>query len=146
VNQHGVIQPIGGVNEKIEGFFDLCRARGLTGEQGVIIPFSNEKHLMLRDDVIAAVERGEFQICSVRTVYEGMELLTGLPMGELDSDGAYPAESVNGRVKARLEEFARRRKRFIARPNGEVDVAGGGGDGAEQESHQPEQKKGANHE
>ena len=146
VNQHGVIQPIGGVNEKIEGFFDLCQARGLTGEQGVIIPFSNEKHLMLRDDVIAAVERGEFQICSVRTVDEGMELLTGLPMGELDSDGAYPAESVNGRVKARLEEFARRRKRFIARPNGEVDVAGGGGDGAEQESHQPEQKKGANHE
>ena len=125
VNQHGVIQPIGGVNEKIEGFFDLCKARGLTGEQGVLIPASNEKHLMLRDDVIAAVESGEFHIYSVGTVDEGMELLTGVEMGVAGEDGEYPPDSVNGRVKARLEEFARRRRRFMGRANGD-----GRGDGS----------------
>jgi lon-related putative ATP-dependent protease len=109
VNQHGQIQAIGGVNEKIEGFFDVCKARGLTGEQGVLIPASNVKHLMLRRDVIDAVEAGEFHIYPVETVDQGMELLTGIPAGEQDGDGNYPEGSINRRVQARLAELAEKR-------------------------------------
>ena len=110
INQHGRIQPIGGVNEKIEGYFDVCRARGLTGEQGVLIPASNVKHLMLRDDVIEAVEAGRFHVWPVETVDQGMELLTGLPMGARDEQGEFPEGSVNALVAARLTELAEKAK------------------------------------
>src|SRR6185295_18698384 len=90
VNQHGEVQAIGGVNEKIEGFFDICRARGLTGTQGVLIPQANVQHLMLRKDVIEACAAGRFAIYSIATVDEGIALLTGLPSGARDADGDYP--------------------------------------------------------
>jgi lon-related putative ATP-dependent protease len=110
VNQHGQVQAIGGVNEKIEGFFDICRSRGLTGEQGVLIPVSNVKHLMLRRDVVEAVEEGRFHIYPVATVDEGIELLTGLPAGEPDEEGNHPPGSVNYLVAQRLAEMAQKRR------------------------------------
>ncbi|CAF0689841.1 Lon protease family protein [Candidatus Methylacidithermus pantelleriae] len=112
VNQHGIIQPVGGVNEKIEGFFDVCRARGLTGEQGVIIPAANRTQLMLREDVVEAVREGKFHIYAVETVDQGMEILTGIPAGERGSDGRFPPSTINGRVEARLAEFAQRARAF----------------------------------
>jgi len=112
VNQHGRFQPIGGVNEKIEGFFDICVAKGLTGEQGVLIPESNIQHLMLRQDVIDAVVAGKFHIHAVKTIDQGLEILTGMTAGEPDDTGAYLKESINGKVQQRLKEFADRRKRF----------------------------------
>ena len=112
VNQRGQVQAIGGVNEKIEGFFDTCRAQGLTGEQGVLIPASNVKHLMLRHDVVAAVAAGQFQVYAVETIDQGIELLTGVPAGERDNAGAFPAGSVNQRVEARLVELANQRLAF----------------------------------
>ena len=108
VNQHGQVQAIGGVNEKIEGFFDLCRARGLTGEQGVLIPASNVKHLMLRHDLVEAVAAGQFQVYAVETIDQGIELLTGLPAGKRNKAGTYPKGSVNYRVDARLAELTRK--------------------------------------
>ncbi|WP_298286146.1 Lon protease family protein [Acidocella sp.] len=110
VNQHGEVQAIGGVNEKIEGFFDVCRARGLTGTQGVMIPAANVMHLMLRQDVVAACAQGLFAIYPVRTIDEGIALLTGRPAGARGADGAYPAGSVNQLVEARLGHFAELRK------------------------------------
>lgn len=107
VNQFGEVQAIGGVNEKIEGFFDICRARGLTGNQGVLIPAANVQHLMLRADVRDAVAAGQFAIYAVRTVDEGIELLTGLPAGVADTEGVYPDGSINGLVSDRLAEYAR---------------------------------------
>jgi predicted ATP-dependent protease len=108
VNQHGVIQPIGAVNEKIEGFFEVCKARGLTGRQGVMIPAPNRQELMLCDPVVEAVREGKFHIYAVETVDQGLEILTGLPAGERSSEGRFPEGTVNGRVEARLLEFARR--------------------------------------
>jgi predicted ATP-dependent protease len=105
VNQHGDVQAIGGVNEKIEGFFDICRAHGLTGDQGVLIPHSNARHLMLREDVVAAVRAGQFHIWAARTIDEGIEILTGTPAGTRDFEGQYPEDSANGRVDRRLREF-----------------------------------------
>jgi lon-related putative ATP-dependent protease len=112
VNQHGEIQAIGGANEKIEGFFDICQARGLTGSQGVVIPEANVQHLMLREDVIAACAEGRFAVYSIRTIDEGVALLTGLTAGERDADGTYPSGSVNRRVEDRLQAFADIRKNF----------------------------------
>jgi predicted ATP-dependent protease len=112
VNQHGVVQAIGGVNEKIEGFFDVCQARGLTGEQGVLIPASNVQHLMLRQDVVDAVDAGQFHIYPVETVDQGIEILTGLPAGEPDEDGEYPENSVNFLVKEQLTKLAEQRQAF----------------------------------
>jgi lon-related putative ATP-dependent protease len=106
VNQRGAIQPIGGVNRKIEGFFDVCRVRGLTGEQGVIIPRSNVPNLMLRDDVVKAVKDGKFHIFPIETVDQGIEILTGVPAGEHDARGEYPEGSINGRVIRKLDEMA----------------------------------------
>jgi predicted ATP-dependent protease len=100
---------IGGVNEKSEGFFDICRARGLSGEQGVLIPASNVQHLMLRQDVVEAVKAGQFHIYPVETVDRGIEILTGLPAGEPDEAGVYPEDSINYRVKERLTELAKKR-------------------------------------
>jgi predicted ATP-dependent protease len=112
VNQRGEVQPIGGANEKIEGFFRICQARGLTGEQGVMIPASNVAHLMLDEAVVKAVEAGKFHIWSIRTIDEGIELLTGIPAGELDEDGGYPEGSVHHAVQARLLELAEDLKAF----------------------------------
>jgi len=103
VDQRGQIQAIGGVNEKIEGFFDACRVAGSTGGHGVIIPASNVKHLMLRRDVVAAATEGRFAIFAIDTVDQGMELLTGVPAGTPDRDGQYPAGTINQRVAARLD-------------------------------------------
>lgn len=112
VNQLGQVQAIGAVNEKIEGFFDICAARGLSGEQGVLIPSANIAHLMLRHDVVAAAGAGKFHIHAVDHVDQAMELLTGLPAGQLQAGGDYPAGSVNQRVAARLAELTRLRKSF----------------------------------
>ena len=108
VNQMGEVQPIGGVNEKIEGFFDLCRARGLTGDQGVLIPASNVKNLMLRQDVVDAVSGGDFHIYPIETIDQGIELLTGVEAGERNEDGEYPYNTVNDRVQHRLHKMAKR--------------------------------------
>lgn len=108
VDQNGRVQAIGGVNEKIEGFFDLCTARGLTGSQGVMIPATNAVHLMLRRDVVEACRAGRFAIYPIETVDQGIALLTGNPAGERDANGAFPPGSVNRKVEARLTAFARR--------------------------------------
>jgi predicted ATP-dependent protease len=112
VNQHGHVQAIGGVNEKIEGFFDLCAGRGLTGEQGVLIPATNVKHLMVHQRVLAAVEEGRFHIYPVQTIDQGIEILTGMPAGVRGADGQYPEGSLNRRVEARLRELAEKRRAF----------------------------------
>jgi lon-related putative ATP-dependent protease len=112
LDQAGRVQAIGGVNEKIEGFYDVCRARGLTGAQGVVIPASNARDLMLRRDVVRAIAEGKFHVWTVETVAEGITLLTGLEAGERDARGQFPPESVNARVARRLEEFARVLKHF----------------------------------
>ncbi|MDP2496892.1 MAG: ATP-binding protein [Candidatus Palauibacterales bacterium] len=119
VNQHGRIQPIGGVNEKIEGYFDVCEERGLNGEQGVLIPASNTKHLMLRRDVVEAIDRGEFHVWPVETVDQGMELLTGQTMGQRDEEGRYPEGTINYLVEERLAELADRRMEFAGPMDGE---------------------------
>jgi predicted ATP-dependent protease len=107
-----MIQPVGGVNEKIEGFFDVCAARGLSGEQGVIIPAASVKNLMLREDVIDAVRQGRFHVWAVRTVDEGIEILTGKPAGKRRPDGTWEPDSVNARVDQRLHDYAQRLKDF----------------------------------
>lgn len=105
VNQCGEIQAIGGVTHKIEGYFDLCSRRGLTGKQGVVIPESNVNDLVLKDDVIEAVKNGMFHIYSISTIDEGIELLLGTEAGIMDENGDYPTESVHGRVMAKLKKF-----------------------------------------
>ncbi|MFX1566377.1 MAG: Lon protease family protein [Promethearchaeota archaeon] len=106
VNQHGQVQAIGGVNQKIEGYFAVCKEKGLTGNQGVLVPESNVQNLMLKDEVIKAVEAGKFHIHSVQTIEEGIELLTGIPAGKQRADGTYPEDSIFGRVDKRLQEMA----------------------------------------
>jgi predicted ATP-dependent protease len=105
MNQLGEMQAIGGVCAKIEGFFDLCQARGLTGTQGVLLPRANRPHLVLRADVAEAVGRGKFHLFAVETAAEGVEVLTGLPAGERDTSGRFPAASVFGRVERRIIEI-----------------------------------------
>jgi predicted ATP-dependent protease len=112
VNQHGDVQAIGGVNEKIEGFFDLCASRGLTGEQGVLIPEANVKHLMLKREVVDAVAAGKFHVHPVASIDEGIEILTGVHAGQRDPLGQFPGSSINGRVEQRLAEFAGRMRSF----------------------------------
>ena len=106
VNQKGEVQPIGGVNQKIEGFFDVCKAKGLTGDQGVMIPFQNIRNLMLREDVIKAVQDGKFHIYAVKTIDEGIEILTGMSAGDKKPGGRYPEGTVNYRAEKRLSELA----------------------------------------
>ncbi len=120
VNQHGTVQVIGGVNEKIEGFFDICRARGLSGSQGVIVPAGNARHLMLRGDVVEAVRDGRFHVYAVRHVDEAMERLTGRAAGTADAEGGYPADTVNGAVQRRLRKLSELRRRY-ARPDRDND-------------------------
>jgi len=107
VNQHGEIQPIGGVNLKIEGFYDVCRARGLTGTQGVMIPVQNVKELMLRHDVVEAVRAGTFHIYAVSTIDDGIEILTGVAAGKRSAAGKFPPKSINALVDARLAAYAK---------------------------------------
>jgi lon-related putative ATP-dependent protease len=114
VNQHGEIQAIGGVNEKIEGFFDICSRRGLTGTQGVLIPMANVKHLMLRSDIIEAVKDARFHVYPVDTINRCLDLLTGLEAGERGEDGEFTEGSVNQRVRAKLLDFAETRRAFAA--------------------------------
>ncbi len=118
VNQHGDIQPIGGVNEKIEGFFDICAARGLTGEQGVLIPASNVQHLMLRADVVEACRTGHFAVRAMRTIDQAIALLAGKPAGNRDADGRYPEGSVNRAVEDRLRAYAALRRQMMGESKG----------------------------
>ena len=106
VNQKGEVQAIGGVNQKIEGFYDCCRHKGLSGGQGVMIPESNVRDLMLRKDVVEAVKKGEFVIYSVKNIDEGIEILTGKQAGVLQTDGTYPAGTINFLVDKKLKELA----------------------------------------
>ncbi len=112
MNQRGDIQAIGGVNEKIEGFFDTCRIHGLTGTQGVLIPASNVEDLMLREDVLDAVASGNFHIWPVSRIEQGIELLTGVKAGQRNGDGAFPAETIFARVDERLRNMARMMKEY----------------------------------
>ena len=125
INQWGEVQAIGGVNEKIEGFFDICAARGLDGTQGVLIPQANVQHLMLRDDVVEAVRAGRFSIHSVATVDQGIELLTGMPAGERGSDGAFPAASINRLVEDKLLGYARQARELARAPRDAATDKGG---------------------
>jgi len=115
VNQLGQVQAIGGVNEKIEAFFDLCESRGLSGNQGVLIPRANVKHLMLRQDIVDAAASGGFQIFAVDTIDQAVEKLTDCSAGEADKDGAYPEDSVNGRVASQLAKYTEQMRVFAAR-------------------------------
>jgi ATP-dependent Lon protease len=115
VNQKGEIQPIGGVNYKIEGFFDVCKAKGLTGSQGVMIPHQNVEDLMLRKDVVEAVAKNKFHIYPVSTIDQGIEILTGVKAGESKEDGTYDAKSVNYLVDQKLRDLAHRMREFDAR-------------------------------
>ena len=114
VNQHGQVQAIGGVNEKIEGFFNICSERGLSGDQGVLVPASNMKHLMLRHNVVDAVHEGKFSVYAIDHADQAIELLTGVAAGEADSDGIFPEDSVNGRVQLRLRTLAGLRMQYSA--------------------------------
>ena len=105
VDQFGTVQPIGGVNEKIEGFYEYCKLAGLTGEQGVMIPEANVRHLMLNAEVIQAVNDGKFSVWAVSSIDEGIELLTGVPAGREHKNGSFTEGSVHGLVKARLKKM-----------------------------------------
>ncbi len=115
VNQLGNVQPIGGVNEKIEGFFDVCAKKGLTGTQGVIIPATNIKHLMLRWDVVHAAQSGQFNIYAVTTVDEALELLSGMEAGLVNEQGVYQSKSFNGQVEAQLLQFSKIKKELSSK-------------------------------
>lgn len=129
VNQKGEIQAVGGVNEKVEGFFDICKERGLTGKQGVLVPQSNVKNLMLHPDVVKAAENGDFHVYGVSHIHEGMALLTGLSAGERDGDGNFPEGSVNAMVEERLREFAHTSRSFSSGKKGKNDGSETEGEG-----------------
>jgi lon-related putative ATP-dependent protease len=127
VNQQGEVQAIGGVNEKIEGFFDICRARGLSAEHGVLIPRSNVQHLMLREDVVEAVKNGQFAIYAVDSIDDGIEILTGVKAGDRGPEGRFPPGTINRLVEDKLKSFAERARGF----------AKAGGDGNEGPAETP---------
>ncbi|HED30713.1 MAG TPA: ATP-dependent protease, partial [Prosthecochloris aestuarii] len=127
VNQHGEVQAIGGVNEKIEGFFDLCSQRGLNGRQGVLIPAANVRNLMLRDEVIDAIDKDQFHIYPVTHIDEGIELLTGVEAGKPDENGNWSPGSVNARIVKQLENMAEKQKEFR-------ESAGNGNDQTQQDT------------
>jgi predicted ATP-dependent protease len=135
VDQFGEIQAIGGVNEKIEGFFNYCKARGLTGTQGVMIPARNVRHLMLNDDVLEAVRGGMFSIWAVSSIDEGIEILTGVEAGRADENGNFPEGSIHARTKACLSDWLKRSarlKRSLSKKSGK------GGDDDEQDDFSSE--------
>jgi len=134
VNQLGEMQAIGGVCAKIEGFYDLCKARGLTGSQGVLVPRANLPHLVLRDDVADAIAAGQFHVYAVQAAAQGIEILTGVPAGQRDASGRFPAASIFGRVERRIIEMAERLRE--AEGHGAHEIAEsleevGSGDGIE---------------
>ena len=106
VNQKGEIQPIGGVNEKIEGFYNICKMRGLDGTHGVMIPVQNVKNLQLSDEIITSVKNKEFTIYAISTIDEGIEVLTGVPAGKKDKEGKFPAGTINYLVYEKLKKYA----------------------------------------
>lgn len=112
VNQNGEIQPIGGVNQKIEGFYEVCKAKGLTGKQGVMIPHQNVEDLMLRAEVVEAAKKGKFHIYSVKTIDEGIEILTGVKAGKRKKDGTFEKDTLNFLVDQKLKELAKKSKEF----------------------------------
>ena len=114
VNQYGQVQAVGGINQKVEGFFEVCKARGLTGEQGVMIPKANVRTLMLKEEVVQAVREGRFHLWAVQSIDEGIELLTGVPAGERAADGGYPLGTVHALVDARLRYYALCLKEFAS--------------------------------
>jgi predicted ATP-dependent protease len=118
VNQHGEVEAVGGVTRKIEAFFAVCKAKGLTGEQGVLIPASNLPHLMLAEEVVAAVRAGQFHVWAVRHVDEGIALLTGRPAGQRGSDGRFPEGTVHHLVEQRLRRYAEQGHVFATLPDG----------------------------
>ncbi len=118
VDQKGRIQPIGGVNEKIEGFFTLCKKRGFTGDQGVVIPRANVKHLMLKEEVVEAVKEGKFKVYAIESIDEAIELFTGLPAGESIEGEGFARGSFNALVQEKLEFFAQRRKELARQLQG----------------------------
>jgi len=116
------VQAIGGVNEKIEGFFDVCSQFGLTGNQGVLIPAANVQHLMLRPEVVRAAAEGRFHIYPIETVDQGIEILTGVPAGERDGQGTYPPGTIHARIDERLARLAEHAKQFALAARGERSV------------------------
>jgi lon-related putative ATP-dependent protease len=121
VNQWGEVQAIGGVNEKIEGFYDICKARGLDGKQGVLIPKANVQHLMLREDVVEAVKAGQFLVHAVSTIDQGIEILTGVKAGGRGADDRFPAGTINRLVEDKLRSFAERGRAFLQRGQGSLE-------------------------
>jgi predicted ATP-dependent protease len=119
VNQKGEVQAIGGVNEKIEGFFEVCKANGFTGQQGVLIPESNIQNLMLKEEIVDAVRAGKFHIYSANTIDEGIEILTGIKAGERRPDGTFTDGTVNYRVDKQLKDMAEKLKEFPSHPTSE---------------------------
>jgi len=105
INQKGEIQPVGGVNSKIEGYYMACKSLGLNGDQGVIIPDQNRKNLMLKKEIVEAVEKGKFNIYAIKTVKEGLELLSGMEIGEITEEGTFDAGSFNDKVLSKLKQF-----------------------------------------
>jgi predicted ATP-dependent protease len=118
INQRGQVQAIGGVNEKIEGYFAVCEARGLSGRHGVIIPTSNMRHLVLAPNVVDAVRAGFFKIFAVSTVEQALEVLTGMKAGVADASGSYPADTVFGKVERRLQDLDKLRRASEVRGDG----------------------------
>jgi predicted ATP-dependent protease len=119
VNQKGEVQAIGGVNEKIEGFFEVCKAKGFTGHQGVMIPESNMQNLMLKEEVVDAVKAGLFHLYSAKTIDEGIEVLTGIKAGKRRKDGTFEDGTVNYRVDKQLKDMSEKLKEFPSAPAGE---------------------------
>jgi predicted ATP-dependent protease len=116
VNQKGEVQAIGGINEKIEGFYKICKAKGLKGDEGVLVPKSNVQHLMLDEEVVQAVREGRFHVYPIGIIDEGIELLTGVKAGELRDDGSYESGSVHFKVNHRLAEMAEAIKKYSEPP------------------------------
>ena len=112
VDQNGNVQAIGGATQKIEGFFEVCKAKGLTNRQGVVVPRANLRHLTLNDEVVSAVEAGRFHVYGVSTIDEGIEVLTGVPAGERQEDGKYLEGTVHHLAETRLREMARAAREF----------------------------------
>jgi predicted ATP-dependent protease len=112
VDQYGSVQAVGGVTRKVEGFFATCKAKGLTGRQGVIVPAANARHLMLDEEVVEAVRVGDFHVWAVSTIEEGIEILTGVPAGRRRKDGSFTPGSVHARVAERLRGYAEALRAF----------------------------------
>jgi predicted ATP-dependent protease len=129
VNQKGEVQAIGGINEKVEGFFEVCRAKGLNGEQGVLIPASNVRNLMLKEKVVAAVKEGKFHIYPVSTIDQGIEVLTGVKAGKRRKDGRFEPDSINDRVQKRLISLAEKLRAFTKGEEKEEKARGNGKSG-----------------